>query len=676
MSIKKISQVSPSNFTDSPLLYPQVGKQGIVMDLPSSAPFSKKDFTKDTLQQETSLDEIAVNLSSMYEELKKRQPLNAYETIVLEIEPYEMKKNYESVLVKLEENIKSDDLENLASGNLTLSDQCKLHILNFFAYFKNVKALCVLFTIFLNKGCNLKIDKDPFNRDVLDIALEYKNFSLCKSIIEDLTRNPPPMGKWPSFNLEKLIAIFKMKIPDPGRLIDSRLFNVDLDPKFNFCKPFKGLKAMFFNEFPKNDEIKEELFSIHLSKYFKWIQFLHQFLHPSSTSTVDFVQIQENDMVGLIEEFKNIRLFLKSIYENYTPYDDIYKSVFVEALIENKWYSYCFKLFEKEMLIFSFEVLFQQNGLSLVENQIFLENAEVPRTNLYIIVVIGVFIIFYLLFREIKEFVKEGFSYFNSVKSVIDIFYLLAYGSVEVLLLIMVVSDQNFKSNENTTVQIYYLLKSSLFFFFCIKGIWFVQISPKLGSMLRIIFYSALHTVNFFVAYMCLICTLIVSITGLHRIESSADYFLNFIANVQLSMGDASSFFNLLDNSWITMYGIYVYYIISTGIITILSLNLLITILGDGYAIINSKQQNLINQTTLAVCLDLDSGYEVTEGLELKKKQNIIATFYRIFIFLLNSIILSKVKVSHRLCGKCFLIFQRKSFEETIRLCDKKRVEN
>ena len=91
-----------------------------------------------------------------------------------------MKKNYQLIRIKLEKNIKSEDLENLASGDLALSDQCKLHILNFFAYFQNVKALCVLFTIFLNKGCKLKIEKDPFNRDVLDIALEYKNLGLSK----------------------------------------------------------------------------------------------------------------------------------------------------------------------------------------------------------------------------------------------------------------------------------------------------------------------------------------------------------------------------------------------------------------------------------------------------------------------------------------------------------------
>jgi len=654
--MRKISQVSPTNFPDSP-----IGKEGlIVMESADLNPLRKNDFMKDTLQQETplQLNEIEENLSSLYEELKKRQPTNAYETIVLEIEPYEKKKNYELVRVKLEENIKFEDLENLASGNLTLSNQCKLQILNFFAYFQNVKGLCVLFTIFLNKGCSLKIEKDSFNRDVLDIALEYKNFSLSKSIIEDLTRNPPPIGKWPTFNLDKILAIFNMKIPDTGRLIDSRLYKIDMSPNESLSKPFVGIKAAFFEDFPKNEELKEELF-YNRSNFIKYIPFLN---HPNF---VDYVQILSSDIIGVTEKFENIRLFLKKIYENYTPYDDIFKSVFVESLLEKKWYSYCFKLFLKEIFIFAFEVIFEQYGLETAFDMVTIEKIEIPNPNLYILLVIGVFIIFYLLFREIKEFVKEGFSYFTSVKSFIDIFYLISYGSFEIFLFNMIVSDLNYICCP-ISVEIAFILKSLLYFSFCLKGLWFVQVSPALGSMFRIILYSAIYSINFFVAYICLICALIISVSGLRPLGSRADVFLNFIANVQVTMGDSSSFFNLIDNSIIRMYALYGYYILSTLIITIISLNLFITIVGNGYAVLTSKEKNLINHTTLLVCLDLDSGYEITGGLGLKVKKSKMGFLNGICKFLLRAIILSKVKVRDRLFGKCFLISRRKNFEDTI----------
>ena len=255
-----------------------------------------------------------------------------------------------------------------------------------------------------------------------------------------------------------------MKIPDTGSLIDSRLYNIDLVPqKLHLYKPFKGLKAAFFEDFPKNDEINQELLSIR-PNYVDYIFCLKR------SNNVDYVQIQANDIVGLTEEFENSRLFLKTIYENYTPYDEIFKSVFVKALLEIKWYSYGFKLFVKEGIIFLLEVLYEQYGLEDIIEHILKDSYEISNIKMIFIVVIGVFIIFYLLLREIKEFVNEGFSYFNSVKNMIDIFYIFSYGSFEILMFIMFYSGIHTECCPNT-VEIAFILRSVLVFLFCIRGL-------------------------------------------------------------------------------------------------------------------------------------------------------------------------------------------------------------
>ena len=88
-----------------------------------------------------------------------------------------------------------------------------------------------------------------------------------------------------------------------------------------------------------------------------------------------------------------------------------------------------------------------------------------------------------------------------------------------------------------------------------------------------------------------MVCTLILCTNGLLPVGSKDYVFMTFIASVQLTMGDATSYFGLVDNSLMRKYALYGYYIFSTGIITILALNLLITILGDGYAVLTSKKK-------------------------------------------------------------------------------------
>ena len=84
----------------------------------------------------------------------------------------------------------------------------------------------------------------------------------------------------------------------------------------------------------------------------------------------------------------------------------------------------------------------------------------------------------------------------------------------------------------------------------------------------------------------------------------------------------------------------------------------------------------MINHTTLLICLDLDSGYEVTGSLGLKVKQNKMGFLYRIVQFLLRAIIFSKVKVRDRLGGKCFLIAQGQKIEETMDIGKTKSVKD
>lgn len=141
---------------------------------------------------------------------------------------------------------------------------------------------------------------------------------------------------------------------------------------------------------------------------------------------------------------------------------------------------------------------------------------------------------------------------------------------------------------------------------------------------------------------MCFVLTLLAiqaGIIGLWFSKDNDDTFKRNIIGVyaiySLALGDSNYYFNYYGDDNITEYPkktLYIYYFLATLVLTIIMLNLLITILSEGYEIVKEKERNLVNEAYLSLDVEAISKYHVFENHENKKKKSTFNYFVDLII--------------------------------------------
>ena len=540
-------------------------------------------------------------------------------------------------------------IESMASGKMIISE-FDMNILNFFAYFLNLPGLLIIFHIFLEKNCSPVIKKDCFGYDLLGIVIKLKNFNAIHLIVSKLTQNPPAYGNFPSLNLEMLQALFELGISNIGPLIDSRFFKIDLKEELSHSYPFIQ-KSAFYDNFPISDsDIKKELIETKNSKI-----------------ALKNVKIEVLDIYDITNTFENMRKFLKSIQENCGVDDNIYISNTLETLINLKFSSYVFFVLLKNLMILIFELLmfyflFTAIG-EIITTQI--DQIILNPTLIVIVFILIYYISLYLGITEIKEICGSGLKkHFSSFKNWVDLLYFLCILVATLYSNYLYVYDITENTDLNLT-SIFYVLRSLLAFSFCLRTIFVFLIFDFFGPMLRIICFSFFHCLKILFIYVCFIIALIYIVGFLFRNDSITDsngsdkYPFNFrmlyfvYGLFSLMFGDSNTYFEMVGENNQNTGLFYFDYLVMTIIMIVIMLNLIISVIAEGYAKYNEKKINYINKTTMDLCLDIDSHYNV-----VYIKRNQPYQWYYLILdinkFLLQSIILGKVFCYKRLEGKFF----------------------
>ena len=581
------------------------------------------------------------------------------EELLIEIDPIVKKTNYNVIKNKiLASDIITSSIESMASGKMMIS-KFEMNILNFFAYFLNLPGLLIIFNIFLEKNCSLVIKKDCFGYDVLGIAIKLKNFNAINLIISNLTQNPPAYGNFPSLNLEMLQALFELGMPNVGPLIDSRFFKIDLKEEASTSYPFVQ-KSAFYDNLPISEsDIKRDLIKTKNSKI-----------------ALRNVKIDVLDIYDITNTFENMRKFFTSIRGNYPVNDSIYICKTLEAIINSKFYSYVFFVLVKNVMILGFEafmffLLFTAIG-EIITSQI--DQIILNSTFIVIFFVINYYISFYLGYTEVKEIYSSGLKkHFMYFKNWVDLIYFLC------LLLMTLYSNYLYvynitEKNDLNLTSVFYVLRSVLAFSFCLRAIYAFLIFNFFGPMLRIICFSFFHCLKILFIYACIIVALIFIVGCLLRNDSINDsngfnkYPFNFrmlylvYALFSLMLGDSSTYFEMVEENNQNTGLFYFDYFVITVIMIVIMLNLVISVISEGYGIYNEKQLNYINKTTMDLCLDIDTNYRVVY-IKRNQPSQLFYLILDINKFLLSSLILGKAFSYKRVEGK---IFAKSQIEENL----------
>lgn len=171
------------------------------------------------------------------------------------MEPFKVVQNYEA-LKENKKNMKLEEISEAIRGNSTII-KFRMSLLNFFAYLSNIPCLVVLSSIILEENLEILIFEDSFGRDLLDIGIEKGFDDLLGLIISLLSKARPKFGSWPGFNLNKIIRLLDLRMPEVGNLLDSRLFKIDLPEELIFSHTFNLPKSRFYEGFPLNHAISD-----------------------------------------------------------------------------------------------------------------------------------------------------------------------------------------------------------------------------------------------------------------------------------------------------------------------------------------------------------------------------------------------------------------------------------
>ena len=200
-------------------------------------------------------DDVRVTLSTMTNAfLEQTEFENPYKIILVEYTKYQKTMNFKTFKENVKKRLSLQDLNILSHKGLFLLN-LEMPILNYFAYFLECDILGFLFELFAK--VSIEIFPDSYNRDVLEIVLEFKNHNMIELIIKETSKNAPHYRCWKNLSRNTIKKLFNLKIDKMGTFLDSRVFTIQTDWKlmisshFNLFKSvvqmsINGMKTCFF----------------------------------------------------------------------------------------------------------------------------------------------------------------------------------------------------------------------------------------------------------------------------------------------------------------------------------------------------------------------------------------------------------------------------------------------
>ena len=529
----------------------------------------------------------------------------------------------------------------------------RTHILNYYALSRRYEFMKVILKLYEKYRIPLFLHKDYLGFDVLEISIRMKDYNMVQTLVDYLIKFPPAMGKL-QLTKNVLMNLFALRIKNIDKLLDSRIF---------ILKPH-DLNCLYSSEFQNSKYLVVEDSDSEAMDYEKLVKSNDKsndeisYIVEAKIIDIEYL-LGENNNRKALQEFKE---FLISIRKTFVSGDEIYQSEVIEEMVNFLWHVHA-----KQAFIVNFTWVIVKSCLLYVLGYVLnsINNGIYwKKVDIFFLFSWYVFI-FFDLKTEYQEFktIKSLRIYLSIKENIIDLLYLLSLTIFVTMLLSMEIT----KLNENNS-KIFYdilLMDRSIFnFLLSLKIFIMLEISIRIGFYIRLIVFTMKFVLVFYFCFFILILAVSVGIAGSMHSERSDDalksYAEVFLYTYKVSMGDFDDFLDINKNSY-TQIVVYVYFFFGTGILSILMLNLLVTILGEGFAIMKSKERNHVNQATLASITSIlltknVISYQTKKKITGKKKK----AFLR-FRLILNAFFYGftgTLKTHHKIQGK-YLVFSK-----------------
>ena len=384
-------------------------------------------------------------------------------------------------------------------------------------------------------------------------------------LVNYLIKFPPAMGNLQFLTKQTLQGLFRLKLKNLDKLLDSRIFSLkhhDLD--LFYTGRFVNSKYLVV------DDIKNIKYEKLVKKSPKGIGYLIE------AKIIDIENLfGKNDSEGL----QDLKYFLICIRQTFSSKDEIFQSEVIEQMVNFLWHVYAKQAF---IVNFSWAILKSVLlfGLGRVLNSV---NKGIygEGENIFFLVLWYSFLLLDLRteYNELKS-IKSLITYVSIKENIIDNLYILTLSIFVTMLVLMEIYQWNQKNSP-----LYYdilLMDRSIFnFLLCLKIFIMLEISIKIGFYIRLIVFTMRYVIVFYFCFFILILSVSVGIAGSMHNENSSDtltsYLEVFLYTYKVSMGDFSDFLNINKGS-VRCIVVYVYFFLGTGILSILMLNLLVKI--------------------------------------------------------------------------------------------------
>ena len=553
-----------------------------------------------------------------------------------------------TTLETFKENIKkrlsSDDIKFLAQRDLRLMN-VQMPILNFFAYFYDLEMMAFLFELF--SATPLEIFPDFRDKDLLEIAIDFKNRSMIDLIIQETTKNPPSYGSWKKLTGKIMKTLFQFQIDKLGSFMDSRVFPIQVDANLRFSGFFFYTNSIVVDKFPLSDyDIKEKL-----TEEIKDPEGLYQ--------TTEFRFLDIKNYVA------DKNFLLSEINDNFPGDNDIYGSNVISAMAYHHWLTYGYVMYLIKLVIFALEFVFFFKITDYLRSDPSLPNSTGAIVVVYLVVFYLIIILeFHTEFTELRN---SGLRrYISSDDNIIDVFAIGIYSIMVIFYSLqyhyVLTSFPDGFYDKKLIVQGFF------YFFMALRILWMFQVFPGMGFYIRMIAYAIRYIFLFFWFFILLIVVVCFSFAGVAGNEgltqNTSWNFGNFYRVFKAALGDSGDFMQIIDPS-LERYGyIYFLYFVVAIILQIIMLNIVITILADGYADLKNYRKEFSNKTIISSIVRLKSSAVITEikkteikGGEIKEKLHYrwyeSVFFYIKFIF--ASYFCNKILTRQKFKGEFFV---------------------
>lgn len=527
------------------------------------------------------LNEIPNYLISLKEKFVEENPIDPYKIFLEEFDYYSKNEFRESINEfkdKIKQKISNDDLKKLSLRGLKICD-VDMPILNYFAYHKEIEIMKFLFETFENQS--LEIFPDFRDKDVLEIALELKNITMINLIINETTKNPPSYKSWKNLSKNIILSLLKFKINNLGSFIDSRSFAIKTNGSLNYSAYFPGFKSFVCDKLPLSEKsIRDFLIKSHKrddsqNEYLIELRFL---------DIKDFVLDGE--------------YCLKEINDFYSGENEIYASRVVNALASKHWLAYGIVGYLVKFIFVAFELFYFYSLTDYIPSFPTEKYPTVTADSTILILIVFGIIILLEFIPEFEEVRKKSLKiYLSSEEKLFDFFAIIFF----IIMFVYYSMQYHYAVNNEQLTENF--LESKLILqglFYMIVGwriCWMSQILPNFGFYLRMITYTIQYILLFFILFALIIVIICWTLAGaIGDLDKTTDFnwsIGNFLKVYKAAFGDTQDFFQIFEPGTPRYNFIYFLYFVVSIILQVILLNIVITLLAEGYGNLRIHAENL-----------------------------------------------------------------------------------